>query len=99
MGQSPVGDFGSATESASYSMKDANNGILINNTHGFFRTTDGAATWTEDVSPVGYFRNFDISYVPGVDNNILLQVKISTELEEDLLSLQIMVQLGLTLMS
>ena len=68
VGQSPVGDFGSATESASYSMVDANNGILINNTHGFYRTTDGAATWTEDVTPTGYYRNFDIAYVPGCVN-------------------------------
>jgi photosystem II stability/assembly factor-like uncharacterized protein len=65
---SPVNDFGSATESAAYAMKDANNGILINNTHGFYRTTDGAATWTEEVPLSGYYRNFDISAVPGVDN-------------------------------
>jgi hypothetical protein len=64
--QSPIGDFGSATESGSYAMADANNGILISATHGFFRTADGTATWTEDVTPVGYYRNFDISRVPGL---------------------------------
>lgn len=64
VGQSPIGDFGSATESGSYAMTDVNNGILISNTHGFFRTSDGAATWTEDVTPVGYYRNFDIAAVP-----------------------------------
>jgi len=68
VGQAPVGDFGSATESASYSMKDANNGILITNTHGFWRTSDGASTWTEDVTISGYYRNFDIAHVPGVPN-------------------------------
>ncbi|MBL0014178.1 MAG: T9SS type A sorting domain-containing protein [Flavobacterium sp.] len=68
VGQSPVSDFGSVTESASYSMKDANNGILITNEFGFYRTTDGAATWTEDVTTLGYYRNFDISYIPGVNN-------------------------------
>ncbi len=67
VGQSPVGDFGGAAESASYSMTDANNGILISNTHGFFRTNDGASTWTEDVTPTGYYRNFDIAAVPGCD--------------------------------
>ena len=66
VGQSPIGDFGSATESGSYAMADANNGILISAIHGFYRTSDGAATWTEDVSPVGYYRNFDISRVPGL---------------------------------
>ncbi len=69
--QSPVGDFGSATESAAYSMKDADNGILISNTHGFFRTNDGAATWTEDLTPVGYYRNFDIAAVPGCSNTYI----------------------------
>ena len=64
--QSPIGDFGSATESGAYAMADENNGILISAIHGFYRTADGAATWTEDVSPVGYYRNFDISRVPGL---------------------------------
>lgn len=63
--QSPVNDFGSATESASYSMKDANNGILVTNLHGFWRTSDGAVTWVEDLGVSGYFRNFDIAAVPG----------------------------------
>ena len=63
--QSPIGDFGSATESGAYAMTDANNGILISATHQFFRTADGCATWTEDVTPSGYYRNFDISAVPG----------------------------------
>ncbi len=64
--QSPISDFGSAAVNGSIAYKDENNGLLITNTLQFFRTTDGA-TWNEEF-PVGYYRDFEIAYVPGTAN-------------------------------
>lgn len=67
--QSPVSDFGSLAVSASYAMKDQNEGIFVSNTHDFYRTTDGAVTWNlEFPTTSGYYRNFDLAFVPGTDN-------------------------------
>lgn len=63
--QSPVTDFGSATVSASYSMKNQTDGLFISNTFDFYRTTDGAVTWNSEFPGGEYYRNFDIAYVPG----------------------------------
>lgn len=65
--QTPIADFGSATISGNYSFKDQNNGLLIASDFQFFRTTDGASTWVAE-TPTGYFRNFDVSFVPGTPN-------------------------------
>lgn len=68
--QSPLSDFGSATVSGNYALRDANEGVLISSDYQFFRTTDGTATWTAE-APEG-LRNFDVAYVPGTANTLVI---------------------------
>lgn len=67
--QSPITDFGSATVSGNYAMKNETEGIFISNTWDFYRTTDGAVTWTAEFpTDSEYYRNFDVAFVPGTSN-------------------------------
>ncbi len=75
--QSPLTDFGSATQSGNYSFKDSQNGLLTSSDSQFFRTTDGGDTWVSE-APVGYFRSFNICYVPGT-----VDTYISTGVDPD----------------
>lgn len=45
-------------------MKDENNGIIVARDFRFFRTSDGGNNWVPEV-PTGYFRNFEVAFVPG----------------------------------
>lgn len=68
--QSPIADFGSAAISGNYTFKNQTEGLLISSDFQFFRTTDGAATWTAEF-PNGIYRNFDVCYVPGTTNYVV----------------------------
>ena len=72
--QSPVSDFGGTTnlsESAGFTYKNENEGILINNFLNIFRTLDGGQTWNDETSTVtGVLRNFKTVYVPMTANTI-----------------------------
>lgn len=72
--QSPSSDFGSATDGAKYTLKDANNGLMISDVvnaagDGFkqYSTNDGCATWVE-MTPTGVTRAYNIAYVPSTSN-------------------------------
>lgn len=67
--QTPSSDFGT---SDSYSFKNANEGVLILNADWTqHRTLDGGATWTAE-TPEGLNRNFDICFVPGACEDVVV---------------------------
>jgi hypothetical protein len=66
--QSPITDFGSATVSGNFAMKNATDGIFVSSDWQFFRTTDGAVTWVSEFPGGEYYRNFDVSFVPGTED-------------------------------
>jgi len=78
--QSPITDFGSATVSGNFAMKDQNNGIFIASDWSFYRTTDGGVTWVSEFPQGEYYRNFDVAYVPNPGN---VPVYVSTGLDLD----------------
>lgn len=63
--QSPITDFGSATVSGNFAMKNQNDGIFIASDWSFYRTSDGGVTWNSEFPGGEYYRNFDVTYVPG----------------------------------
>jgi photosystem II stability/assembly factor-like uncharacterized protein len=67
--QSPIADFGSAAISGNYSFRNQDEGLLISSNWEQFRTLDGGVTWTAEF-PDG-IRNFNVDYVPGVDNFVV----------------------------
>lgn len=76
--QSPISDFGSATVSGNYAMKNASEGIFISSDWQFFRTVDGAVNWTSEFPGGEYYRNFDLAFVPGT-----VDTYVSTGLDID----------------
>lgn len=66
--QTPLTDFGSAVESGSYAFKNQNEGLLITNTFGLWRTLNSGASWNDEV-PTGIHRNYTLTYVTGTMNS------------------------------
>ncbi|NHM05615.1 T9SS type A sorting domain-containing protein [Flavobacterium sp. CYK-4] len=64
--QSPLTDW-SGDAGGGLAMKDENNGIIVAQDFRFFRTSDGGVTWNPEV-PNGYFRNFEVAFVPGTQD-------------------------------
>ena len=62
--QTPISDFGGATESGNYTFADENKGLLNSSGGQLWNTNDGGATWNPMI-PTGIFGTNDIEYVPG----------------------------------
>jgi photosystem II stability/assembly factor-like uncharacterized protein len=66
--QSPIGDFGSATESGSLKFSTINNGCLLRTqgtTYTFYTTTNGGQTWSSPSTFSGTRRI--LNYIPGTN--------------------------------
>jgi len=64
--QTPLTDFGSATQSGNFSFKDASNGMIIDNNANMYKSTDGGATWNS-VTPVGQVYTSGLCWIEGGD--------------------------------
>ena len=62
--QTPISDFGGATESGNYTFSDENKGLMNNSSGQLWNTNDGGVTWNPMI-PTGVFGNNDIEYIPG----------------------------------
>ncbi|MBA4154842.1 T9SS type A sorting domain-containing protein [Flavobacterium sp.] len=67
--QSPINDFGGASESGSYTFSTATKGLLSSNSGQLWSTTDGGENWTPQAFS-GPFYLSDLAYVPGTSNVI-----------------------------
>jgi photosystem II stability/assembly factor-like uncharacterized protein len=79
--QTPSTDFGTGNR-GTYAFQDVNNGILILQDHGYYRTTDGGVTWVSEVPNDGalpIYRNFCVEYVPGTANTYVTTGEIFEE--------------------
>jgi photosystem II stability/assembly factor-like uncharacterized protein len=76
--QTPLTDFGSATDSGSVTFKDDNEGWILRGNGELYHTLDGGATWTQ-MSPTmnpapptaGEFFSGDIAFIPGTQNTLI----------------------------
>jgi len=66
--QTPITDFGSANQSAEFTFKNQNEGLLVTSDFNFYRTIDSGATWSQEF-PAGIYRNFTITHVTGTSNS------------------------------
>ncbi|MGV6860450.1 MAG: S8 family serine peptidase [Putridiphycobacter sp.] len=64
--QTPLTDFGSATQNGNFSFKDANNGMIVDNNANVYKTADGGATWSA-VTPVGPVFTSGLCWIEGTD--------------------------------
>jgi len=69
--QSPISDFGTAAQSGTFAIKDANNAWLIDRTAAFlYGTTDGGVNW-DPIDSNGIFYTGDLIYVPGTEQTLI----------------------------
>lgn len=67
----PIGDFGGASQSGSFTVKDSNNAWVLDSTGlVIYDTTDGGVNWNA-VSTSGTILNSDLAYVPGTTKTLI----------------------------
>ncbi|MDD2633906.1 MAG: C10 family peptidase [Bacteroidales bacterium] len=62
----PVSDFAGASASANFSFKDANNGLIVNQSGTVYKTTNGGASWTQLTTSGTVFTN-GLCWIEGTD--------------------------------
>ena len=64
----PISDFGGASSSGSFTIKDANNGWILASTGVVYKTIDGGTTWTTGSTLT---QTNSITYVPGTTGTLI----------------------------
>jgi len=70
--QTPITDFGGENDGGSVTFKDDNEGWIYRRNGELYHSLDGGATWTQ-MSPTDlYVKGYDISFIPGSANTLVV---------------------------